>query len=233
MSKLLILLSVFFVSGGAAAPPSIRIVLVGDSTVNDGGGWGPGFRAAFTEQVIVVNLARNGRSSKSFRAEGAWAPALSPPPDFVLIQFGHNDGPGKGPERETDPATTFRENLARYVDEVRASGGKPVLVTSIVRRVFTPEGKFRPDTLVPYVEATRLVAAAKNVPCMDLYALTRKQAEDLGQAGTVELGPKGSDGRQDNTHLSPKGQREIGKMAALEFVRVVPEMKAYLRVGPQ
>jgi len=114
---------------------SVKVVLVGDSTVNDEGGWGTGFRACFGREVVVVNLALNGRSSKSFRDEGAWAKVMPEKPKYVLIQFGHNDQPGKGPERETDPNTTYRANLERYVDEVRASGGTPVLVTSIVRRV--------------------------------------------------------------------------------------------------
>ena len=97
-----------------------KIVLVGDSTVADEGGWGPGFRASFGPEVEVINLARNGRSSKSFRDEGLWKPALDAKPDYILIQFGHNDGPGKGPDRETAPKTTFRENMVRYVEEARA-----------------------------------------------------------------------------------------------------------------
>src|SRR4051794_33835124 len=80
----------------------VRVVLVGDSTVNDEGGWGPGFRGYFTNDVEVVNLARNGRSSKSFRSEGLWEPAVAGKPDYILIQFGHNDCPGKGPDRETN-----------------------------------------------------------------------------------------------------------------------------------
>ena len=52
----------------------------------------------------------------------------------MLIQFGHNDQPGKGPERETSPETTFREYMSRYVDEARWAGSKPVLVTSLTRR---------------------------------------------------------------------------------------------------
>ena len=56
---------------------------------------GPGFRASFGPEIQVVNLALNGRSSKSFRDEGAWAKVLPEKPDFVLIQFGHNDVPGR------------------------------------------------------------------------------------------------------------------------------------------
>src|SRR3954451_1479219 len=134
---------------------SVKVALVGDSTVNDEGGWGTGFRACFSHEVQVVNLALNGRSSKSFRDEGAWAKVLAEKPNFVLIQFGHNDVAGKGPERETDPATSYRANMERFVDEVRAAGATPVLVTSIVRRTFDAEGKFKPDSLASYAEAVR------------------------------------------------------------------------------
>ena len=153
-------------AAGAAAP--VRVVLVGDSTVNDDGGWGPGFRAWFGPDVEVVNLAKNGRSSKSFRDEGLWAPAVAGKPDYILIQFGHNDGPGKGADRETDPKTTFRENMIRYVEEARAAGAQPVLVTSIVRRVFTADGKIKPDSLVPYVEEVRRTGCRRKIPLIDL-----------------------------------------------------------------
>src|SRR4051812_5742487 len=146
----------------------LKIVLVGDSTVNDEGGWGPGFRARLGPGVEVVNLAKNGRSTKSFRDEGSWAPALAAKADYILIQFGHNDVPGKGADRETDAATTYRANLVRFIDEARASGAKPVLVTSIVRRNFK-DGKIVRDSLVPYVEAVRAVAAAQGVPVMEMY----------------------------------------------------------------
>ena len=127
------------------APPAARaaaphIVLVGDSTVTEGSGWGLGFRQLVGPGVTVTNTAQNGRSSKSFRDEGHWATALAAKGDYYLIQFGHNDQPGKGPERETDPATTYPANMARYVDEVRAIGATPILVTSLVRRTFRETG---------------------------------------------------------------------------------------------
>ena len=203
------------------------MALVGDSTVNDAGGWGPGFRASFTPELDVVNLAKNGRSSKSFRGEGLWERALTGKPGYILIQFGHNDGPGKGPDRETDPKTTFRENMARYVAEARTAGAQPVLVTSIVRRNFTGEGKIKQDSLVPYVEAVRELAAAQNVPVIDLYSLTLSQAEKLGSDGCAEIDARLPDGKRDQTHLGPKGRQEIGRMAAQEFVKLMPAMRDY------
>src|SRR5262245_16704329 len=89
-------IAMFAVSGPVGtqiAGERARIVLVGDSTVAEGGGWGPGFRAMFGADVDVVNLALNGRSSKSFLDEGAWTAATPNGANYVLIQFGHNDNP--------------------------------------------------------------------------------------------------------------------------------------------
>jgi lysophospholipase L1-like esterase len=137
------------------------------------------------------------------------------------MQFGHNDGPGKGPERETDPETTYRANLARYVRESREIGAMPILVTSIVRRNLTADGKVKSDTLEPYVEVVRSLAAELHVLVMDLNALTRAQCEALGPAGCEALGAKTADGAVDTTHLGPEGQKTVGALASREFVRVL------------
>jgi pectinesterase len=128
-------------------PPAKRIVLVGDSTVAPKSGWGDAFGALVGPGAECKNMAIGGRSSKSYRDEGHWKEVLDAKPGWVLIQFGHNDQPGKGPKRETDPKTTFRDNLKRYVAEVRAIGGKPVLVTSLTRRNFNAQGKIEPGVV--------------------------------------------------------------------------------------
>jgi lysophospholipase L1-like esterase len=229
MTSLALIAALFASSVLAAEPPlsPLRVVLVGDSTVNDAGGWGPGFRSFFASDMEVVNLAKNGRSSKSFRTEGLWAPALTGKPDYILIQFGHNDGPGKGPDRETDPKTTFRENMTRYIEEARAAGAQPVLVTSIVRRSFAGDGKIKPDSLLPYVEAVRQLAAEQKLPLIDLYSMTVAQAEKLGPDGCAEIDARLPDGKRDHTHLGPKGRQEIGRMAAQEFVKLMPAVRSY------
>ena len=199
----------------------MKIVLVGDSTVAEGGGWGPGFRATLGDRAEVVNLALNGRSSKSFRDEGAWAAALTAKAAYILIQFGHNDVPGKGVDRETEPESTYRANMIRYVEEARASGATPILVTSIVRRNFTEEGKIIRDSLVPYVAQVRLLASENKILMIDLYSLTLEQSEKLGPTGCEDIGARTAEGKLDTTHLSPKGQQEIGEMTAREFLRLV------------
>ena len=112
------------VSSRSVAGEVTRIVLVGDSTVASGSGWGDGLIKLMAPGVEGINLAVRGRSSKSYRAEGYWQKVLEKKPNWVLIQFGHNDQPGKGPKLETDAKTTFRENLVRYIDEVEAIGAE-------------------------------------------------------------------------------------------------------------
>jgi lysophospholipase L1-like esterase len=210
-----------------AAEP-IRIVLVGDSTVTDDSGWGAGFRSLVNDRAEVVNTAANGRSSKSFIDEGRWADALAKRGQYYLIQFGHNDEPGKGPERETDPKTTYRANMARYVDDVRAIGGKPILVTSLVRRLYTEGGTIR-TTQTPYVEAVRALAAEKQVPLIDLHAISLADAEHAGDEVWADLSPKDDKGQVDRTHLNAKGSEVVGRMVADALRRVVPEFADLLR----
>jgi PelA/Pel-15E family pectate lyase len=221
--------AVLILAGMCALAAPIRVTLVGDSTVAEDGGWGPGFRASFGPPVETTNLAANGRSSKSFRAEKRWDTVIAGKPDYVLIQFGHNDVPGKGPGRETDAATTFRENMARYVNEARAAGAIPVLVTSIVRRNFDASGELQADSLAPYVLAVRALAAERHIPIIDLYQLTWEQAAMLGNRGCeATIGAVDDQGKPDHTHLAPRGQAVIGAMAAHEFAGLFPVLKPYI-----
>ncbi len=210
-----------------AAGRPLRIVLVGDSTVTDESGWGLGFKARLGKGVECVNLAKNGRSSKSYRDEGLWAAALKERADYVLIQFGHNDQPGKGPERETDPATTYQEFLGRYVDEARAAGMNPVLVTSLVRRNFGPDGRIVSD-LVAYAEAARAVAEAKRVPLIDLHARSIAVLNQVGPKAAEEYSPAKDDGTPDRTHLTPRGSVVFGGVVAEEMKKAVPAVAHFI-----
>ncbi|MCB1089609.1 MAG: sulfatase-like hydrolase/transferase, partial [Verrucomicrobiae bacterium] len=106
----------------ASEEKKIIVALLGDSTVTDSAGWGLAFAGKFRSDVQVLNFAAGGRSAKSWLAEGRLPAVLEAKPDYVFIQFGHNGQPGKGPERETDPATTYRDYLRQYVKEFRAIG---------------------------------------------------------------------------------------------------------------
>ena len=159
----------------------VRLVLVGDSTVTDKQGWGLGFKRFLTDRAECINTARGGRSSKSFINEGLWTEALALKGDYYLIQFGHNDEPNKG-DRTTDPNTTYREFMTKYIDETRAIGAKPILVTSIVRRQWDKSGNGKINSsLIPYVEAVKKLAKEKNVPLVDLHASSKQLCEQLGK----------------------------------------------------
>jgi len=206
----------------------VRVALAGDSTVTDTAGWGKALAELLGPGAECNNFARGGRSSKSFYDEGTWKKLLAGKPDYVLIQFGHNDQPGKGPERETDPKTTFRDNLIRYLDEARAAGARPILVTSLCRRIFDQGGKINPQQL-PYVEATRKVAAEKKVPLVDLYAISVELAERLGPEASKPLGPPHPKiaGAVDGTHLSIEGARRIAPLIAKALAEAEPKLKPY------
>ncbi len=217
-----------------------KVVLVGDSTVTDAIGWGAGFGKYLCGKVDCVNTAINGRSSKSFRAEGHWEPALGLKGDYYLIQFGHNDQPGKGPDRETDPWTTYYQNMERYIDDVRAIGGIPILVTSLTRRDFDKSGNGKiVSTLTPYVQAIRNLAAVKKVPLIDLNALSTAYCEKIGPNESARFNPKTPQKKEggniaarpttspkpDTTHLTEEGGRIFGQMVAVEFLRLFPSLK--------
>ena len=210
------------------AANGLRIVLAGDSTVTDNGGWGRGFSNRLQGDAACFNLARAGRSSKSFRETGEWQKVLAAKPDYLLIQFGHNDMPGKGPERETDPATTYHDNMKRFVEEARAAGAKPILVTSMTRRHFK-DGKIRSD-LFPYVDEVKKLAVEMNVPVIGLHAESIDLFEKLGPDGCKELSPADpKTGKVDGTHLNAKGGEVIGQLVAAELVTVVPDLSTHFK----
>src|SRR6185369_13239857 len=139
-------------SSSIAGSAKIKIVLVGDSTVTDDAGWGLGFKQFLNPDLAeCINTAQGGRSSESFRREGRWTNALALKGDYYLIQFGHNNEPGK-PGRSTD-MPTFVSNMVSYVEEAQAVGAKPVLVTPLTRRQWDKEhpGKIK-SSLAPYAE---------------------------------------------------------------------------------
>jgi lysophospholipase L1-like esterase len=215
------------------AEPGVKVVLVGDSTVQSKTGWGDAFIPLLRPGVQGLNLGKGGRSSKSYRDEGAWALALKEKPAYILIQFGHNDQPGKGPARETDPKTTYPENLARFIDEARAIGAHPILVTPMVRRNFDPEGKRLRRDLEAYAEAVRRVGEEKNVEVVDLHARSKDLIEKLGPEGSKVLdadqegGAPGTGG--DRTHLCDRGAAMIAPLVEEELRRIKSDLAQYLK----
>jgi lysophospholipase L1-like esterase len=175
------------------APPlePYKIILVGDSTMAPHSGWGGAFCAHHVKSsVACLNAGRGGRSTRSYRQEGSWDIALAEAKvpgyrgTWVLIQFAHNDQSSKS-ERWTDETTEFPANLRRFVEEVRAAGATPVLVTPLTRREFR-EGKLH-NTLASWSDQIRGVAKAMDVPLVDLNALSAAQAQEMGAETATKL----------------------------------------------
>jgi lysophospholipase L1-like esterase len=208
-----------------------RVILVGDSTMASTTGYGDALCGRFTPETSCLNLARGGRSSGSFRAEGRWDEVTKLLGDgagfrktYVLIQFGHNDQPGK-PGRSTDFVTEFPANMKRYVEEARALGGVPVLVTPLTRRSFK-DGYVHND-LAPWAATVRDVARATKTPLVDLNALSLAAVQAMGPQEADKLARTGAN--FDYTHLGPAGAERFSGIMANELARKVPALAADMR----
>ena len=216
----------------ASPPGTVSITLIGDSTVASYPqppedrptltGWGQVLPEFFDDRVTVSNQAVSGRSSKSFRSEDRWTPVLESRPNFVFIQFGHNDQPGKG-DRSTDPETEFREHLRAYVREARETQIQPVLVTPVARRTF--EADKAVSSLGPWVEAMQVVAREELVPLIDLHAQSLALFGALGDAATAGYFPSAD----DRTHFSRVGARVMAALVAAQLPVTLPSLTRHIR----
>lgn len=203
----------------AGVHANVRITLVGDSTVTNIRGWGLGFAARASDYITVINRAVSGTSSRSYRDLGYWEPALATNPDYMLIQFGHNDQPNKPDEKETDPETTYKDNMTRYVAEARAVGIKPILVTSLTRRNYGENNLIRLNVpLTPYAAVVRALAPDLGIPLVDLHTRSIAYFNVLGPYGWQHLAPT----PDDITHLNAAGSYEVSRL-------VVQDLPAELR----
>jgi len=215
--------------------------LAGDSTMankapapeNPEHGWGEALQFFLGSNIVVDNRALNGRSTLSFRSEGHWEDLLGDlmEGDWVLIQFGHNDEKSQDPTRYAEAHTVYRENLIRFILEVRERGGNPLLAPPIVRRLFDGTGQLIP-THGDYPVVVREVARSENVPLIDLHARTRDFVQQLGEVGSKDfyLWPAAGkyarfpEGTEDNTHLSLWGASLVAQMAVEEIARFEPAL---------
>jgi lysophospholipase L1-like esterase len=239
----------------AAERLPIRVILVGDSTLQTNSGYGDAFCARFTPEVSCINLAKGGRSTASFRAEGRWDEVQRLLKDganysatYVLVQFGHNDQPGK-PGRSTDFVTEFPFNMARYARETRQLGGVPVLVTPLTRRSF--HGAWLHNDLAPWADATRKAAAREQAVLLDLnadsyaavQAMGQQEADTLAMAPPPAVPPSGPQDPNklepqgaaktafDRTHVGAKGAALFAAMVEREMVQALPATRAWFKDG--
>jgi lysophospholipase L1-like esterase len=222
----------------------VVIYLAGDSTMaqklasrRPETGWGEQLQQYFDmDRARVMNLARNGRSTRTFIEEGRWQEVVDAlrPGDFVFIQFGHNDASADKVDRYTPPAD-YRRNLARFVAEVRAKQANPVLLTPVMRRRFDENGVFY-DAHGEYPDLVRAVAAELRVPLIDMHRSSERVLREYGAERSKALFlhiPAGTNanypqGLEDNTHFSPQGAEIMAGLAVAGIRESVPELAALL-----
>ena len=222
----------------SAAQTRPTIFLIGDSTVNNHTagqlGWGDPFSAFFDmTKVSVENRARGGRSSRTFLTEGLWDQILSrlQPGDFVLMQFGHNDGGSltegrgraslKGVGEETQEITnqagakevvhTFGWYMRRYVADTKAKGATPVVLSPVPRNMWRVGKVLRASN--DYGKWAAEAAKAGDAAFIDLNDLVARRYEQIGQeeVSTEYFGV-------DHTHTTVAGAR-VNATAVVEGLK--------------
>jgi lysophospholipase L1-like esterase len=230
-------------------PKLPTLFVVGDSTANNnangGRGWGDPFIAFFdASKINVLNRARAGRSSRTFITEGLWDRVLAEMKrgDFVLIQFGHNDGgpvndasrargslPGLGEEtQEIDNLLTKQHEVVRtygwymrkMIADAKAKGATPIVLSLTVRNIWK-EGKVERGS-GHYGEWASEIAKSQKVLFIDVTKLIADRYEKLGEEKVKALfGP-------DHTHTSPAGA-ELNAALIVEGIKAIKSpLKSFL-----
>jgi lysophospholipase L1-like esterase len=240
------------------------LFIVGDSTARNSAdlGWGDHFAPLFdTSRLNVANRAIAGRSSRTYITEGHWAATLAEikPGDFVLFQLGHNDGgdlagpkprgsiKGIGDETQQLPQTagpfagqietvhTYGWYLRKMIDDTRAKGAHPILLTLTVRNIWKPcpnntrNSADAADCIerdMGYTQYLKQLATEENIPLIDMGAIAADRFEALGETKTAELFPK------DHTHTSPAGATLNAASVAEALRRAHSPIAAYLKPQP-
>jgi lysophospholipase L1-like esterase len=235
--------------------PSLpTLFIVGDSTARNNAdlGWGDHLAHFFdTTRINVANRAVAGRSSRTFINEGSWDKLLSElkPGDFVLIQWGHNDGgdlggakprgtlKGIGEETQDVPQTTgpltgktetlhtYGWYLRKYIAEARARGATPILLTLTIRNVWKPDANGVPqiERDMGYREAEFQLSATQHVAIVDMATVEADRLQALGPEKTALLFPI------DHTHTSAVGAELNAQSVVIALEQANSPLVAFLK----
>jgi len=209
-----------------ADPKLPTLVVAGDSTAQTGDPAHRGWAALLVDyfdptKINLANPSIGGRSFRSFYYEGRWAAVVASlkPGDIVMIQFGHNDGLGNditnvngrpelgGIGEETQDVThadgkvetvhTFGWYARKYIEDVRAKGATPIMMTTTVYNRWNPDGSFaRAGSNANFA---RQVAEQEKVLLLDDTAIISDHHQKAGQDAVRPLY------NADNLHTTTLG----------------------------
>lgn len=227
------------------------LFIIGDSTVNNHTagllGWGDPVAEFFDKAKIKIeNRARGGRSSRTYVTEGLWDQVLADmrAGDFVLMQFGHNDGgsltqgraraslKGNGDEtQEVVDATTGKKEavhtygwyMRKYVADTRAKGATPIVLSPVPRNIWI-ENRTVARAANDYGKWAAEAARTGGAFFIDLNEIIARRYEAAGPEKV-----KTRYFTEDHTHTTPAGA-EVNAAAVVEGVRGLKDcpLRAYL-----
>ena len=213
-------------------------------------GWGMYLQAFFNPDSIEVNnRGKSGASTRTFyETDNLWPSVKRQmlPGDYLIIQFAHNDEKCKGEDvyvqnaklraegkdtltdmRGTEPNTTYKAYLRKFINEAREMGVTPILMSPICRAYFK-DGKINAEGRHDlskdgidknYVRCMREVAEDMHVPFLDMTARSKELYESTGQdycmTNYFNCG--------DKTHTSAAGGMAIASLA-YELIINAPEL---------
>jgi pectinesterase len=209
------------------AEKAIVIGLIGDSTVAEQSGWGPAFASRFNENVKILNYAKNGATAPSLFKKLDLL--LQHKPDYVFVQFGHND------QKRFEP-NAYRDNLKIYVEKIQNAKAKPVIVSSVTRRSFNEKGKIvslllkskkynYKANLTVYAETAKSLAKELHLDFIDLHARSIDHHNQIGPTESMSYNFK----EGDTTHFNHKGAQAITDLIVEEMNSVLPQITKHLK----
>ncbi|MDP9038285.1 MAG: GDSL-type esterase/lipase family protein [Acidobacteriota bacterium] len=243
------------VAQDAALDPKLPTVfVVGDSTARNGRdlGWGDHLAHYFdTTRINVANRSRAGRSSRSYMVEGLWDKTLAEmkPGDYVMLQWGHNDGGdlggakprgslrGLGEETQDVPQTTgamagrtetvhtYGWYNRKYIADTRAKGATPMMLSLTEQNIWKPDAGGVPQLahgMAGYDEQERQIAAAAGIQYVDMGAVEWDRLSKAGPEETAKLFPI------DHTHTSAEGAELNAQSVVIALKRANSPLVKYL-----
>ncbi len=233
-----------------------RLVLIGDSTVKNGSGkgddplwgWGQALDKHFdTSKIQIENRALGGRSSRSYLTEGLWEKSLERlrPGDFLLIQFGHNDGGQmfdgdrprasiKGNSDETiegvvaatgksETVHSYGWYLRKYVADAKAKGATPIVLSLVPRNRWEGDKVIRSSQ--DYAKWAKEAAEQSGAHFIDLNERVASFYEKIGKDEVSKM----LFTEKDWAHTTKKGSEINAAMVALAIHQILDcKLREYL-----
>lgn len=206
------------------------VFTIGDSTVknedndeNGMWGWGTVLHELFDlDRISVENHAMAGRSARTFLDEGRWDKVYKAlrPGDFVIMQFGHNDGGdintgkargelhGAGPESKVfrmektginQVVYTYGWYLRKFIMDTREKGAIPIVVSHTPRNKWA-DGKIESNAS-DFGLWAKMAALQAGAYFIDLNRISGEKLQAIGPENS------GRFFKNDHTHSSKAGAK--------------------------